>query len=416
MNKNLIYKLSVLSIVFVPLTVTFSKFIFPKFYMSFALTVLGILILVYPVKSRLSIVRKSNASIGLLMIACFLVQLINNQALKNGDYQYTVYFLSFVLGFFILIKTDEWIPFIIKFSQVLAMIYTGFTIFFYYNENLYRTFVMWAYPSQSGVIFMNYARGYMTGVFDNYSACGIWMALSVGFSFTCWLKSNSSINKKIYLLCTVLSAVALLLTAKRGVTLYAACALIIIYFIWNIDSPISGFMKMIFIVIISLTLFRIFLSYIPDLANVFERFSEFFEGGDAAVGGRIVMREKAMELFKTSPLFGIGWRGFLYGRYFSDGDVHNTFAQLLCETGIFGFVIFCSFVFLSLLKTIKLLCFTIIKGYKETAVPSYLAFSLFIQLIVVMYFASGNPLYDLSLFCPYFIGIWILGYYQEKYW
>ena len=78
--------------------------------------------------------------------------------------------------------------------------------------------------------------------------------------------------------------------------------------------------------------------------------SKIFEGDKRDFSsGRIVLWKIALDLFKNSPVNGIGWGGFsdYVPSYAKAGDVdgfgvrnvHNCYLQLLCETGIVGFTI-----------------------------------------------------------------------------
>lgn len=54
--------------------------------------------------------------------------------------------------------------------------------------------------------------------------------------------------------------------------------------------------------------------------------------------GRLDLWKKALELFREKPVFGIGWEQFMNHNTY-EHDVHNTYLQWLCETGIVGFVL-----------------------------------------------------------------------------
>src|SRR5207244_3338596 len=77
-------------------------------------------------------------------------------------------------------------------------------------------------------------------------------------------------------------------------------------------------------------------------------------GSDAAT--RLLLWDTAWNLFKQSPIAGVGWGNFvmLYGDYLKvswippeEFDVHNIYLQLLAETGVIGFAIFFSLMFLA---------------------------------------------------------------------
>ena len=86
---------------------------------------------------------------------------------------------------------------------------------------------------------------------------------------------------------------------------------------------------------------------LPAVGNMVNRFVNA-DGGELS-NGRIWFWEFALEKFRQSPVFGIGWGGFKHyyhmriGDYSSTGttvDAHNVYLQILCEMGIVGFVVF----------------------------------------------------------------------------
>ena len=54
--------------------------------------------------------------------------------------------------------------------------------------------------------------------------------------------------------------------------------------------------------------------------------------------GRLELWMQALGLFSEQPLFGIGWQQFMAVNTY-EHEVHNTYLQWLCETGIVGFVL-----------------------------------------------------------------------------
>ena len=77
--------------------------------------------------------------------------------------------------------------------------------------------------------------------------------------------------------------------------------------------------------------------------------------------GRTMLWSRAFSLFKEHPVFGIGWGNFRNHltdtfNVFNDGQLsnaHNNYLQLLCETGIVGFLLFVIPLFYILYRTFR---------------------------------------------------------------
>lgn len=72
--------------------------------------------------------------------------------------------------------------------------------------------------------------------------------------------------------------------------------------------------------------------------------------------GRFALWKKALELFEENPVFGIGWKQFVNNNTYKH-NVHNTYLQWLCESGIVGFVLlfllYVSMYLLTLIRTVR---------------------------------------------------------------
>lgn len=82
------------------------------------------------------------------------------------------------------------------------------------------------------------------------------------------------------------------------------------------------------------------------LDRYIETFANLTQNGSAGVAsasnGRLILWNNAFQLFKQSPVFGIGWRQFSEQNnvlYMEGNNVHNDYLQWLCETGIVGFLL-----------------------------------------------------------------------------
>ncbi|MFC0525534.1 O-antigen ligase family protein [Pontibacillus salicampi] len=166
--------------------------------------------------------------------------------------------------------------------------------------------------------------------------------------FTFYLcKRNSWKNKSGLLLCIVTSV----LTFSRG-GLLILLVIFLVYFLLNHPAQkgrllLSAFSLFTIVLGISKVLgFKV----ISILQNRFQDFSK--DGGS----GRFELWERAWAFFESSPLFGIGASNFTNYNVFKYGDnlvVHNTFLEVLTESGVIGLFVYGMFVFAVLFQIIQ---------------------------------------------------------------
>lgn len=119
--------------------------------------------------------------------------------------------------------------------------------------------------------------------------------------------------------------------------------------------------------------------------------------------GRVDVWLKAFSMFGKHSLVGIGW-----GQYVNQGgwfwNIHNIYIQLLVETGIIGFIIYCGWFLFHLVRTWSIYSKMRVNPEDYTNIDYCLMnFSLAMQIFFILYGFTGNPLYDREMFVPYFI-------------
>ena len=126
---------------------------------------------------------------------------------------------------------------------------------------------------------------------------------------------------------------------------------------------------------------------------------------DQLTGGRFTLWEKAFSLFKAHPLTGIGWERFITHNQY-EHDVHNTYLQWLCETGVVGFVLI--FIpYMNLLLIAFKNCQKILKEEKASLDVTVLAIVGFaMQLFYALINIIDPAFYHLNFFC--FLGIAVI--------
>lgn len=203
-----------------------------------------------------------------------------------------------------------------------------------------------------------------------------------------------------------LFAITLILGKKR---LHFAASLLSLGFVYICSSSSKDRNKKIVLMLtiivavlfISLTLLENF-----GFTSVFDRYEESMElrdSGDSLSASRDVLRAYALSLWFEHPIFGIGWNQFSQ----SGADyttVHNVFIQLLCETGIVGLLCVMTPIISTIKKTYNLV---VELRDIEYEYKGLLLFSLFYQSFFIMYFFTGNPLYDYPYLIPYFLSVTI---------
>lgn len=153
----------------------------------------------------------------------------------------------------------------------------------------------------------------------------------------------------------------------------------------------------------------------PKILSSFARFSEL--GADSTLSGRTKLWTLAEHLWKLDFWTGIGYGSFssfttdhmayVYSNFGVQRTyaAHNIYLQLLAETGVVGFCLFCAFFIVALIGSVKILK-QIEKSEFELRFLATVA--LFLQMWFLMYGMSGNPLYMPGQFGMYLFGILII--------
>lgn len=216
-----------------------------------------------------------------------------------------------------------------------------------------------------------------------------------------------SIKKKfVYYTVLALFIIAILMTGKRTM---AIIAVLIPLLLLIIQSKVS-LRKVLLFSSLFIAIYMFVVYFINNLDAMTENilFKRLaisiadYQTGDEILSGRELLYEKAWEGFVSNPLLGIGVGQFRYWSGFETA-VHNMYLQVLCEQGFIGFTFL-------IIPLISCIVFTIRLIRKENAYrkKNLLLFSLFNQLVFVMYGFTGNPTVNVSGFLMYFMAIGIM--------
>lgn len=355
------------------------------------------------------------------LICAFPFLLFNNASLEIGSYYGTVSY-ALILGLFILAKEGEqWFESVIKIIEIFTIVYALFTYIFALLPNFYQENIIPLFSESDQIsLRLTSSMGYYSGLTTHYSHNAMFMALGTGL-FASRLIVGQNNNKLYSIIGLFLCAIALLLTGKRGHVIFSSVSIIVLYYVYNSDKKQSRLIKLLLIIGIAVALFFILSPYIPGLTNFIKRFQETEESGNV-YSGRDHLVELAYELFLTSPILGVGWFRFQYVHiqrypwFPTRVNTHNVYMQLLCETGIVGFVIYMLFFISNYFECVRLIVGARRKKYELPQKHSLvLAYGLFLQTFFLTYCMTGNPLYDPIISLPYILFSMMMIIISRKY-
>lgn len=341
----------------------------------------------------------------------------------NKNYYYGAERINFILYgitlFMMLLALSgegEWIKFYLKGATVLSMVHACATIVFRFVPSLYLGVVAPLYPATYSRLVNWYAEGCMAGLAGHYSTNGMWLVVGLYASVALAFTSDKEMFKRA--IPSLIILIAIMLTGKRSHLFFSIIVLYTLYYCYLSNDKRTRTVRMVAAALIVLLVGFIIILYVPSLGNAFSRFKESADNGDIT-NNRIYFWGLAIQLFNENPLLGVGWGRFqdyceMYLAY--RAHAHNTFIQLLCETGVVGFAAYAGWMVTLLIVVIRQ--FTQVRKTSNDMVQlGMLAFSLQMQIFFFLYCFTGNPLYEKEMFVPYFVSCAIVfyqGYIDRK--
>lgn len=288
---------------------------------------------------------------------------------------------------------------------VLSGVSVFFTYFFLAFPGLY-SFVINAYGfTPSGT--SHGAAGYRAGISDHYSQNGIYVSIFflviIALLLAIALCKAEIKHKKALIIIAALGLGSILLTGKRGVLVFSLIAVVVVY-LFASNRKLDRTIKLVVAFLIAIGTLQILSEVIPAIGYVFQRFQVIGEDGSSAE--RLAMWNLALRKFLSNPITGNGFWSFRrfynqelgsifhpYQEQFQTLNAHNVYLQVLCETGICGFLLYIAAVLLSLRKTLLLV--RNLNALDCTEEKVAVLFSLSMQMFYITYSFSGNCLYDI---------------------
>jgi len=236
--------------------------------------------------------------------------------------------------------------------------------------------------------------------------------LVLGISYLLFLTEKK--YKYIYIL---IYFFALFLTGKKAQPIFLLIALFFLYIFQTkkLTKHLKIYMLAIIGVLVIYVSFPIWKNF-AFLSRIVQFIEGFIAGGDLLelTSGRLVIYERALELWESDKIFGIGWTNFRqlgaygnseYTTWFQYFDVHNCYLQLLCETGIIGLSLYLILLIASIIAMIKIL-----RVYKSPVIK----YSMTYIFLFVLYSITEPCLYTDSYFIIFFICISCIFAYKDN--
>ena len=344
-----------------------------------------------------------------------------NQDMARGIYVYILMYLVLFLSTLCLVYGIDWIDKTVNVMLVFCIVHLLAGFFFLLNKDILLNDIVPMFEigdNAKNILLQNIENGYMTGFTNHYSTMGMYMSLGVIVS-SAFLFNKSEKSKKSEVILFVLMALGVCMTGQRGAVLFSTIAILLVYAIFCAPKTKKQIKKMVLYIIPILIIAFVAYSKIPQIKSLFERFLQDSNELNEISSGRVeYFWINALSMFMNSPILGNGWRSFKYTSIStgSANDAHNIYLQLVAEGGIIGFLILITFLATTWRVTYQSLKNNKNGTYFNPKQDAVLKVSLVYQTYFILYGFTGNPLYELQCYVPYFLFVAIgwAGYYHIR--
>lgn len=351
--------------------------------------------------------------LSLCQLCMVLVILVwNNQTyVYEGGFNHKLFLHIILMGFWIIsIGAKQWGIFYTKAMFFCGIFYAIWTLVSYLNPNVFYNVI---YPIVGKNVLddyylIQYELGYMAGLTSHYSTNGMYLAIGVCAAIGNIVKIYSNKENIRSKLCSIILAiiilVGLLLTGKRGPVLYIVICVIVWYYMYNSDKPISRLLKIIVIGILLLCILYLIALVVPGVWNVIKRFEEMSSLGNIS-SNRFELWREAWDAFIENPIWGKGWYWFKYHN--TKGEiyhVHCVYLQWLCELGLIGSIPFWGFTIVAYKHAIYLVRRIKRNQFFSSTDKEIITTAFLFETFFLLFNVTGTGFYEIQVLVPYILG------------
>lgn len=338
----------------------------------------------------------------LIWVLPFFVMLISIYS-THENYSYVVLFSAFIFMLIFMKQDISWMRFGCNIMLFGGLFYSFFTILPLVSRTAYTRFVYPFLLENNTFDVLSYLdAGTISGFTYQAAVNAQYLSIGIGAMIIFVLMNSETTDwkKLIGLVFLILEVVSLVFAQKRSFLIFSLMSLLVVIYV---SGERGKRFRSFFFAFMGIMLLAMVLYFsVPAFGTLIDRFLDPTNGDIS--NGRFVRYEFAWELFKDNKLFGVGWCQYR-NLYVKVSDTHNIYLQLLCETGICGtFFFIVAFVY-SIYKAIKKL--TLVVQHSGYSIERrLLMFSVYVQILFLLYGLVGNGLYDYYIY--YFYGFAVL--------
>lgn len=195
------------------------------------------------------------------------------------------------------------------------------------------------------------------------------------------------INKNIFdFIALTLTVLCILLSLSRGGILAILSVVLMLFFLKTIIALVNGILnKKILTWLLILSIVFIFIFHSLDIHSNISSIIERRISSIADGSGRVDIWKNLLSLWAENPIFGIGWYNFLHYNielFDRANYAHNTYLEVLVETGLVGFTLYTSFLLVIIHRVITLVYQKPELNYLLYSLLSILVSFVFLSLII----------------------------------
>lgn len=343
-----------------------------------------------------SVKLKVYSEIRIWILYCAVVFL---NILIGGDKDYIITFFICNITVLFMMSIDETCFYEIKILKVCTFIHLIFSLIVYFVPHSYIDYPFsillgtGTSANYSWRVISNMNAGITTQPGTN--ACFLSILIIVCFVEFVEKKENKLFN----MFCILASFLMILTTGKRSALLITFSVMVLYYLIFHHNAiRVTTRRRMLLFVVGSCCLVFL-LFWVVNKSNLMQvlmlKTNQLSENGDIS-NGRFELWKLAWNRFKINPISGSGLKSIYKETGF---DVHNTYLQILAETGIVGFLFLVTGLFQIIICGYK----KIRKEFKTGRILNVnFGIGYCLLLFLVIYGLVGNTFIDylpLMLFC-----------------